>query len=138
AKLARFQKDFGLPAYDAKLLCADKPLADFFEAVAAQYKDYKKISNWCQGELLRQLNESRGATLQNLKFSPAQFAALLAEVDKGTISNNAAKGVLGEMFQTGKEPAAIIAEKGLAQVSDVGAVEAVVDEELAKNASEVE
>ncbi|MGQ0503831.1 MAG: Asp-tRNA(Asn)/Glu-tRNA(Gln) amidotransferase subunit GatB [Myxococcaceae bacterium] len=137
AKLQRFQTAFGLPAYDAKLLCADKPLADFFESVAAHYNDYKKISNWCHGELLRLINESN-VTLQTLRLTSVQFASLLAEVDKGTLSNNAAKGVLAEMFKTGGEPSAIIAEKGLAQVSDVGAVEAVVEEVLRKNASEVE
>ena len=59
-------------------------------------------------------------------------------MDKGTVSANAGKDVLGEMFRTGKAPADIIAEKGLAQVSDTGAIEAVVDEILAKNAGEVE
>jgi aspartyl-tRNA(Asn)/glutamyl-tRNA(Gln) amidotransferase subunit B len=130
---------YGLPAYDAKLLCAERPLAEFFEACAQHYKDYKKLSNWFQGELARLLNESNGAvTISTLKFTPGQLGELLTAVEKGTLSNNAAKDVLGEMFRTGKAPDAIIAEKGLAQVSDTGAVEAVVDEILAKNAGEVE
>ena len=138
-KLQRFMSQYGLPAYDAKLLCAERPLAEFFEACAQHSKDYKKLSNWFQGELARLLNDSAGAvTISTLKFTPGQLAELLTAVEKGTLSNNAAKDVLGEMFRTGKAPDAIIAEKGLAQVSDTGAVEAVVDEILAKNAGEVE
>jgi aspartyl-tRNA(Asn)/glutamyl-tRNA(Gln) amidotransferase subunit B len=138
-KFQRFMSQYGLPAYDARLLCAERPLAEFFEACAQHYKDYKKLSNWFQGELTRLLNESNGAvTISTLKFTPGQLGELLTAVEKGTLSNNAAKDVLGEMFRTGKAPDAIIAEKGLAQVSDTGAVEAVVDEILAKNAGEVE
>jgi len=137
AKAARFAGQYGLSAYDVKLLTAERALADFFEGVAAHYGDFKKIANWCQGELLRLLKDE-GGNVSALKFAPVQFGRLLAAVDQGTLSANAAKEVLGEMFRSGKEPEAIIAEKGLAQVSDVAAVEAVVDEMLAKNAGEVE
>ncbi len=137
AKLTRFTSQYGLPAYDARILTAERPLADFFEACAAHYPDAKKLSNWFLGELMRLLKEE-GTPLSALKFTPAQLAELLGAVDKGTVSANAGKDVLGEMFRTGKAPADIIAEKGLAQVSDVGAVEAVVDEVLAKNQGEVE
>jgi aspartyl-tRNA(Asn)/glutamyl-tRNA(Gln) amidotransferase subunit B len=137
AKLERFQSQYGLPAYDAKILCAERPLADYFEACAQHYKDYKKLSNWFLGELMRLLNEAH-ATVSALRFTPAQLGALLGAVDQGEISANAGKDVLGEMFRAGKEPRAIIAEKGLAQVSDVAALGAAVDEVLAKNASEVE
>ncbi len=137
AKVQRFMSQYGLPAYDAKILCAERPLADYFEAVAQHFKDYKKLSNWFLGELLRLLKEE-GGSVTTLRFSTVQFAALLGAVDKGTISANAGKDVFGEMFRTGKDPEALIAEKGLAQVSDTGAIEAVVDEVLAKNAGEVE
>ncbi len=138
ARVARFQSQFGLPPYDAKLLCAERPLAEYFESVAAHVKDYKKLANFCQGELLRLLREHPDTSLASLKHTPAQFGALLMEVEKGTLSNNAAKEVFAELFRTGEDPAAIIARKGLAQVSDASAVEAVVDEVLAKNAGEVE
>jgi aspartyl-tRNA(Asn)/glutamyl-tRNA(Gln) amidotransferase subunit B len=137
AKVQRFMSQYGLPAYDAKILCAERPLADYFEAVAQHFKDYKKLSNWFLGELLRLLKEE-GGSVTTLRFSTVQFAALLGAVDKGTISANAGKDVFGEMFRTGKDPEALIAEKGLAQVSDTGAIEAVVDDILAKNAGEVE
>jgi aspartyl-tRNA(Asn)/glutamyl-tRNA(Gln) amidotransferase subunit B len=137
AKLTRFTRQYGLPAYDARILTAERPLADFFEACAAHSTDYKKLSNWFLGELMRLLKEE-GTPLSSLRFTPAQLAELLGAVDKGTISANAGKDVLGEMFRTGKPPADVIAEKGLAQVSDAGAIEAVVDDILAKNAGEAE
>jgi len=137
AKAQRFQSQYGLAAYDVKILCADPLLADFFEATARGYGDYKKISNWFQGELLRLLNEE-GGTISTLKFAPSQLAALLTSVDKGEISASAGKDVLGEMFRTGKDPAAIIAAKGLGQVSDAAVIENAVDEVIAKNPGEVE
>ncbi|WP_141328094.1 Asp-tRNA(Asn)/Glu-tRNA(Gln) amidotransferase subunit GatB [Myxococcus sp. AB025B] len=137
AKLQRFVSQYGLPAYDARLLTTERPLADFFEACAQRYPDAKKLSNWFQGELLRLLKES-GTTVGELRFTPAQLAELLTLVDQGTVSGNAGKDVLGEMFRTGAAPADIVAEKGLAQVSDTGAIEAVVDDILAKNLGEVE
>jgi aspartyl-tRNA(Asn)/glutamyl-tRNA(Gln) amidotransferase subunit B len=137
AKARRFLSQYGLPAYDVKILCAERPLADFFEACAAHYKDYKKLSNWFLGELMRLLNE-KGGSISTLKVQPAQLVALLSSVDKGEISANAAKDVLAEMFRTGMDPASIIAEKGLAQVSDAAVIEATVDDAIAKNQGEVE
>ncbi|WNG39468.1 Asp-tRNA(Asn)/Glu-tRNA(Gln) amidotransferase subunit GatB [Archangium minus] len=137
AKMSRFTSQYGLPAYDARILCAERPLADYFEAVAQHFKDYKRLSNWFLGELLRLLKDE-GGSVTTLRFSTVQFANLLTAVEKGSISANAGKDVFGEMFRTGKDPEAIIAEKGLSQVSDTGAIEAVVDEVLAKNAGEVE
>lgn len=137
AKLQRFTSQYGLPAYDARILTAERPMADYFEACAGHYKDYKKLSNWFLGELMRLLKEE-GTPLSALRFTPAQLGELLGAVDQGTVSANAGKDVLGEMFRTGKAPADIIAEKGLAQVSDTGAIEAVVDDILAKNAGEIE
>ncbi len=137
AKLARFQKAFGLPEKDARILCSERALAELFEACTRAYADPKKISNWLVGELMRLLHEE-GGTWATLRFTPEQLGALLAQVDQGVISNNAAKEVFGEMFRTGKAPKDIIAEKGLAQISDASAVEPVVDEVLAKNAGEVE
>jgi aspartyl-tRNA(Asn)/glutamyl-tRNA(Gln) amidotransferase subunit B len=137
AKVSRFMSQYGLPAYDAKILCAERPLADYFEAVAQHFKDFKRLANWFLGELLRLLKEE-GGSVTTLRFSTVHFAQLLAAVEKGSISANAGKDVFGEMFRTGKAPEAIIADKGLAQVSDTGAIEAVVDDILAKNAGEVE
>jgi aspartyl-tRNA(Asn)/glutamyl-tRNA(Gln) amidotransferase subunit B len=137
AKLARFQTQYGLPAADAKQLTQERALADFFEEVAQGAKDPKKVANWCLGELQRLLNEE-GGTLAELKFSPAQLAALLGLVDAGVLSANGAKTVLQEMFRTGKDPKVIVDEKGLAQVSDDSALEAAIDAVLAKSPGEAD
>lgn len=136
-KLLRFQADFGLPAYDAKILVADRSLADFFEAVWKHYgANAKKLANWFTGELQRLLHEESGS-LSALKFSPAQFAQLLQLVDAGEVSANSAKDVFAEMFRTGKAPRAIVEERGLGLEKDTGAVEAAVDAVLAANPEEV-
>ncbi len=137
ARHARFVSQYGLPAADAKFLVADRALADYYEAAAAKAPDARKLASWMQGEFARLLKE-QGGTVSNLKVAPAQLAALLSAVDRGEVSGSAAKEVLGEMFRTGEEPAALIARKGLAQVSDAGALEAAVDEVLAKNTGEAE
>jgi aspartyl-tRNA(Asn)/glutamyl-tRNA(Gln) amidotransferase subunit B len=136
-KLQRFQTEFGLPAYDAKILVAERGLADLFETVWKLYAgSAKKLANWFTGELQRLLNEE-GATLASLKFAPAQFAELLKLVDAGDISANTAKDVFAEMFRTGKAPGAIVTERGLGLEKDASAVEAAVDAVLAANPDEV-
>src|SRR6266851_5431835 len=108
AKAQRFQSQYGLAAYDVKILCADPLLADFFEAAAERYTDYKKLSNWFTGELLRLLNEEKGSISEDYQFLlhpqqpptvPRAFTAvddlpaLLASVDNSEISANTAKEV---------------------------------------------
>ncbi|HET9451169.1 MAG TPA: Asp-tRNA(Asn)/Glu-tRNA(Gln) amidotransferase subunit GatB [Aggregicoccus sp.] len=153
-RLQRFVQQHGLPAYDARILTAERALADYFEACLQHHADAKRLSNWFLGELSRLLNEQRlqeqklqeqrqgagslGAALQALRFTPAQLGELLDLVARGTLSTPAAKEVFGEMFRAGRAPAQVVQERGLAQVSDAGAVERVVDEVLAKNAGEVE
>ncbi|HMK72349.1 MAG TPA: Asp-tRNA(Asn)/Glu-tRNA(Gln) amidotransferase subunit GatB [Myxococcaceae bacterium] len=137
-KLVRFQVDYGLPAYDARILVTDRALANFFEAVWKRYgTNPKKLANWFTGELQRLLKEE-GKTVGALRFSAEQFAGLLKLVDGGEISGNAAKEVFAEMFRTGKEPARIVADRGLGLEKDSSAVEGAVDAVLAANAAEVE
>jgi aspartyl-tRNA(Asn)/glutamyl-tRNA(Gln) amidotransferase subunit B len=136
-KLQRFQSEFGLPLYDAKILVAERPLADFFEAVWKLYGgSAKKLANWFTGELQRLLNEE-GASLTALKFSPLHFAQLLQLLDGGDVSANTAKDVFAEMFRTGKAPRTIVDERGLGLEKDAGAVAAAVDGVLAANPEEV-
>jgi aspartyl-tRNA(Asn)/glutamyl-tRNA(Gln) amidotransferase subunit B len=137
AKNARFQKLYGLPAYDAKILCADRATADFFEACAKEYREYKKLSNWFLGELAR-LQKEDGASISALRFTPKQFAQLLARIDDGSISSRAAKDVFGEMYRSGADPRKVIEDRGLAQVSDAAAIDAAVEAVLANNPGEVE
>ncbi len=136
AKRQRYVEQLKLPPYDAQVLTADARLARLFDACVLQFPDAKKVSNWFQGELSRLLNSSgRGA--DQVKFTPAQFGALLRAVDDGTISNSTAKDVFAQVFETGKDPLAIVAEQGLAQSTDLGELERVVDEVLAANQKNV-
>jgi aspartyl-tRNA(Asn)/glutamyl-tRNA(Gln) amidotransferase subunit B len=137
-KLLRFQAEFELPAYDARILVGNRMLADFFEAVWKHYQaSPKKLANWFTGELQRMLHEEGGA-VGTLRFSAEQFAALLRLVDGGEVSTNAAKGVFAEMFRTGKGPQEIVEQRGVGLEKDAGAVEAAVDAVLAANPAEVE
>lgn len=137
AKLERFQSSLGLPKKDARVLVAEKPLADYFEAVLPFVKDAKKLCNWLLGEFLRLLREEASA-IATLRFTPAQLGALLTQVEGGDISASAGKEVLAEMFRTGMAPAEIIEAKGLGQLSDAGAVESVLNEVLAQFPGEIQ
>ena len=140
ARRARFEADYGLSHGDAELLIEDPALADYFEqAVAAQpanARQPKVIVNWLMGELFRLLNES-GRPLAAAQISPANLAALTALVAGGTINANTGKAVLEVMFRTGRAPAEIVAEQGLAQVSDTSAIETLVEEVIDANPGEL-
>lgn len=135
-KQRRYVEQLKLPAYDAEVLTASRPFAELYERCVESAGDAKKVSNWFMGELSRLLNET-GLPVTQVRFTPAQFGALLKAIDAGTISNNAGREVFEEMFRTGREPDAVIAEKGLAQVSDTGAIEKAIDEIVAANAKNV-
>jgi aspartyl-tRNA(Asn)/glutamyl-tRNA(Gln) amidotransferase subunit B len=135
AKRQRYVEQLKLTDYDAGVLTASRAFAERFEACLAAYGgDAKKVANWFIGEVAR-LNNEHGDTA---KFTPAQFAELLKAIDGGAISANAGKEVIAEMFVSGAAPADIIAAKGLAQVSDTGAIEKIIDEVMAANAKNVE
>lgn len=132
----RFINDYGLPAYDAGVLTASKELADFYEHCLRQYNNPKTVSNWVMGELLRMMNAA-GLEIDEIPVQPAQLAQLLALIDQGTISGKIAKTVFEEMFSTGKDPEAIVKEKGLVQISDEGLIDKVVEEVIAANPKSV-
>jgi aspartyl-tRNA(Asn)/glutamyl-tRNA(Gln) amidotransferase subunit B len=130
---ARFATDYGLGDYDVGVLTTSRATADWFEAAAATYDgDAKKIANWITADLFGLLNDA-GVELAGSKITPAQLAGLVELIDGGTISGKQAKKVLGEMFASGKDAAAIAGELGLEQVSDEGAIETAVDEVIAEN-----
>ncbi|MBI3092464.1 MAG: Asp-tRNA(Asn)/Glu-tRNA(Gln) amidotransferase subunit GatB [Candidatus Tectomicrobia bacterium] len=131
-KRQRFERDYGLPAYDAEVLTTSRPLADYFETAARRYPKPKVVSNWVMGELLGALNRS-GKEIGACPIAPENLAELLQLIDAGTISGKIAKTVFEEMFETSASPRAIVAEKGLTQISDSSAVERVVDEVIAAN-----
>ena len=132
ARRARFVQDYGLPEYDAGVLTADRTIAEYFEAAAQKSKNFKAVSNWVMGELLRALGE-KGQTIADAKITPAALAALIALVDAKTINMPAAKEVFQVLFEQGGDPAAVVKEKGLAQVSDTGAIDGFAEQAIAAN-----
>jgi aspartyl-tRNA(Asn)/glutamyl-tRNA(Gln) amidotransferase subunit B len=125
----RFVDQYGLPAYDAEILTAERELADFFEAVLDTFDQPKPVSNWIMGPLLGRLR-AQGKTAADIPVSAEALARLLMLVHKGEISSSIAKTVFDEMADTAKMPETIVAEKGLRQVSDTGAIEATVQKIL--------
>lgn len=136
-KRARMIEEDGLPEYDAGVITASKALADFYDGVRAHYDDAKKISNWIMVELLAKVN-AEGMEVAAVKIQPEQMAALLKLVDSGDISGKIAKKVFAEMFATGKDPADIIKEQGLVQISDEDALKEMVSHVVEANPKSVE
>ncbi len=132
ARRTRFIEQFGLPEYDARLLTADKPVADFVDAVIALGISPKLVSNWTMGELLRSLNEKSLPPEEN-PISPEMMAELLHLLDSGKINAGQAKQVFAEMFNTGGDPAEIAKARGLEQMTDTGELEAIIDAIIAAN-----
>jgi aspartyl-tRNA(Asn)/glutamyl-tRNA(Gln) amidotransferase subunit B len=134
-KKHRFMKDFGLSAYDANVLIAERARADYFEIVA-KGRDGKMAANWVLNELLGALNKD-GKSITDSVIAAGQLGALIDLISDNTISGKIAKDVFAEMYKSGKDPAAIVEEKGLKQVTDTGAIEKIVDEVIAENPDNV-
>jgi aspartyl-tRNA(Asn)/glutamyl-tRNA(Gln) amidotransferase subunit B len=133
ARRNRYITDLGLSPYDAGVLVADKAVSAYFdEAVEVHEADPKSVANWITGELFRLLKES-GHTIGTIPVSPAELVALIRFVDEGTVNANSAKGVLGHMVSSGRKAQDVIAELGLAQVSDEDHLRAVVEHVLETN-----
>jgi aspartyl-tRNA(Asn)/glutamyl-tRNA(Gln) amidotransferase subunit B len=130
AKKARFVDDFGLPAYDAGVLVAEREMADFYEAVVGGKRDAKLAANWVTGEYFGALNRS-GADLATAPVDAAGLGGLLDLIADKTISGRIAKEVFDLMWETGKPAAAIVEEKGLKQITDTGAIEGILDDIIA-------
>ena len=136
-KNARFMSEYQLPQQDAVVLTSSKDLAAYFEACVALFPQPKKVSNWIMGELLRELNRD-DREIDQCPVSPEELANLLKMVDEEAISGKIAKVVFEEMYNTGKSPRTIVAEKGLKQVTDEGEIGEVVDSVLAAHSSQVD
>ena len=132
-KKARFQSQYGLPEYDAGVLSAELPLAAFYEKTVAAGAPAKPAANWIMGDLLRLLGAA-GRTVESLETVPPEsLAALLKLVEARTINGPTAKELLEELFAKGGDPAAIVKERGLAQVADTGAIEAFARQAVEAN-----
>ena len=134
---ARFVTDYGLPEYDATTLTQSKAMAAYFEAAAKACGQAKLVSNWVMGEMSRRLNAGE-VGIENASVSAAQLAAMIGRIADNTISNSAAKQVFDALWTEGGEVDAIIEAKGLKQMNDTGALEAIIDEVLAANPKNVE
>lgn len=134
-KKQRFMREYGLSAYDAGVLVADKERAEFFEE-AADGRDAKLAANWVTGEFFAALNKA-GRDVADSPVSAAQLGQLIDLISDGTISGRIAKQVFEIMFNTGEDPVKIVEEKGLKQVTDTGVIEKAVDEVIAANPDRV-
>ncbi|HMC08400.1 MAG TPA: Asp-tRNA(Asn)/Glu-tRNA(Gln) amidotransferase subunit GatB, partial [Actinomycetota bacterium] len=134
ARRRRFVRDYGLTPYDAALLVAARPVADFFEdaVAAARSAEPKQVANWLANDLLGRLAE-RGEEVASSKVTARDLAALCDLVAAGTISGSQGKEVLDEMVASGRSPAEVVAAKGLRQVSERAELESVVAEVVAAN-----
>ncbi len=135
-KKARFIADFGLSSYDAGVLVANRADAEYFEKVA-KGRDGKLASNWVTGNLFGALN-GLGKTVETSPIAPEQLGELIDLISDNTISGRIAKDVFEIMLETGDNPAKIVEDKGLKQVTDTGAIEAIVDKIIADNPDQVE
>ena len=135
-KKARFMSTYGLSAYDATVLAAEPPSADFYETVA-NGRDGKLSANWVINELFGRLNKE-GKTIETTPVSAAQIGGIVDLIAAGTISGKIAKDVFEIVWTEGGNPAEIVESRGLIQVTDMGAIEKAVDEIIAANPDKVE
>ncbi|MGC6517172.1 MAG: Asp-tRNA(Asn)/Glu-tRNA(Gln) amidotransferase subunit GatB [Candidatus Puniceispirillaceae bacterium] len=131
----RMITEYGLSSYDAAVLTEERETAAFYEE-AAKGQDKKLTCNWMSVELFGALNKA-GKSLADSPISPQQLGELVGLISDDTISGRIAKDVFADMFNTGKDASVIIEEKGLKQVSDTGAIEALIDQVLAENQDKV-
>lgn len=136
ARAQRFVQAHGLPEYDAAILTTEKEVADYFEATTKIAGNAKAASNWIMTELIRELNLAHKPIAQS-PIHPDQLGRMIALIEKGTISGKIGKQVFQEMWESGKDPEAIIKEKNLVQISDTGAIEKIVDDVLKANPAQV-
>jgi len=136
-RMLRLQEQHGLSLYDADWLTASMPIANYFEAVVAAGANAKPAANWVMGDL-KSLLDGASKPIEESPVSSKQLASLIELIEKGTISGKIAKDVLTETFNTGKNPAAVVEEKGLTQISDTSALEIALREVLKQNPGPVE
>ncbi|MBD2847768.1 Asp-tRNA(Asn)/Glu-tRNA(Gln) amidotransferase subunit GatB [Paenibacillus sp. IB182496] len=137
ARQRRYMDELGLSAYDAGVITSTKAISDFFEESLSYTKDAKAVANWIMGDLLGYLNAS-GLELDAAKITGQGLGEMVELQAKGTISSKIAKTVFKAMLESGKRPQQIVEEQGLVQISDEGAIGAIVDEVIAANPQSVD
>jgi aspartyl-tRNA(Asn)/glutamyl-tRNA(Gln) amidotransferase subunit B len=134
-KKARFMSDYGLTGYDAGVLVSEREIADFFEAVA-KGRDAKIAANWVLNELTGRLNKE-GLTIGETPMSAAQLGTIIDLIGEGTISGKIAKDLFEIVWADGGDPRAIVEQRGMKQVTDIGEIEKAVDAIVSKNPDKV-
>jgi aspartyl-tRNA(Asn)/glutamyl-tRNA(Gln) amidotransferase subunit B len=139
AKRLRFIEQLGLSPYNAAVLVADRPVADYFEAALAAGGEAKTLANWILGEIFRLMNKDglERESIGETHVTPARLSALLGLIEKGVLNNNTAKKVLEILYEKGGEPADIVQAEGLAQESDSRVIENAIQTALDANPKEV-
>lgn len=124
----RFISQYNLPEYDADLLTSERALSDYFESTVKLYSgDPKRVSNWLMNDVLRMINDA-GISAADLRLTPTYLAKIIQLVDAGTVNTNTGKALLEKVQSTGKDPAQIVTDEGLAKVSDDQAIRRVCQE----------
>jgi aspartyl-tRNA(Asn)/glutamyl-tRNA(Gln) amidotransferase subunit B len=137
ARRDRFIRDYAIPLYDAEILTEERSLADYYEAAVAAYGgEPKSVSNWLMNDVLRMLRES-GLRAAQLKILPAHLAEIIQLLDEKAINTPTAKDLLEKVQASGDSPRVIVEREGLAQVSDSGALESIIDQVILENPDQV-
>ncbi len=136
AKRLRFEKEYQLSEYDAKVLSFDRAMADFFEEAAKLSGKPKPVANWLVNELNKVLNEKK-IEMAAVKMSPKSLVELIALVEGGKLTGASAKEVFADIVESGKAPADVVQAKGLAKIADSGAIEGAAKAAIAANSKAV-
>jgi aspartyl-tRNA(Asn)/glutamyl-tRNA(Gln) amidotransferase subunit B len=137
ARKQRFMREYHLPAADAQTFVWDVALGNYFEGIAKGAKSPKAVANWVINNLRAKLTETMTG-LAELKFKPESVVELVGLVETGEINSRIAQDVFAEMFASGESPRRIVENKGLAQVSDSGAIDTLCDQAIQANPKSVE
>ena len=131
-KRKRYISQLSLSEYDAGVLVSNSQLCEFYENILIEFDDAKTAANWVIVELMALINQN-DTTIEDIRITPSGMAQMLNFIKEGKISGKMAKGVLLEMFETGKNAEEIVKSKGLSQISDAGELEKIIDEILKNN-----
>lgn len=132
ARRARIEKDYGLSDYDAGILTSSRAMAEYFDTAVAAGADAKLAANWMMGDLAKNLNAEE-LDIKDSPVEPERLAGMIKLIEKGTISSKIAKKVFKEMWTSKDAPEKIVKDKGLVQITDTKAIEAIVDKVIADN-----
>lgn len=136
-KRHRYENEFGLSAYDARVLTDERQNAEYFEAVLANGASPKQAVNWIMGDISGYLNNKK-LSIEEIALKPSTLAELIALIEDGTISGKIAKDILPELLAEGGSAKELVERKGLIQISDTGAIEAIIEQVIQANPKELE